>query len=210
MAGSTDVSAVESAEEVDQSMHLAPDIRGTSVYQGSLDIHTTIEAQLPAEFPGKVFNIHGLRLDRVQDVDSDVDQIGENRRDVAAKVHPDMGPGRTYSIKHFFVGRPVKSTPVHGIHEKTPLATPVIREEQGIDSTLKPLINDCQVVFDNPVSQATEIMLIQVGVHEHILEPAEHPQPLEEGLMGREQIAQLAKADAKHFAELLRNWMSKR
>ena len=33
---------------------------------------------------------------------------------------------------------------------------------------------------------------------------------LEGGVTGGEQITQLARADAKRFAELLRNWISKR
>ena len=36
------------------------------------------------------------------------------------------------------------------------------------------------------------------------------PPPLGDTAMGREQVAQLATADAKRFAELLRNWVSKR
>jgi hypothetical protein len=35
-------------------------------------------------------------------------------------------------------------------------------------------------------------------------------QPLGEPGMGREQVAQLATADTKQFAELHRNWVSKR
>jgi len=70
---------------------------------------------------------------------------------------------------------------------------------------LRPLVK----WLTRPVEEVRRIAGAPVGILGE-MEAGRSPQSLGETAMGREQVAQLATADAKRFAELLRTWVSKR
>ena len=79
MRGASYVAARVSAKDIDQVFHFSLYIVRPAVWQGSLDVHTPIEANLPAEAAAKGVNVHRLRLNRVENIKPDLNEIRQDR-----------------------------------------------------------------------------------------------------------------------------------
>ena len=63
--------------------------------EGALHVEATVQDDVTAEFPLQVVGIHplGLGLERIENIDAHVDEIGNELAHRAAGMHPDLGIG---------------------------------------------------------------------------------------------------------------------
>ena len=130
---------------------------GVKVRQG-LFREPAREGDLPAELARNPRQVHRLRLERVQDVDAHVDQVADDRGDVAARMEHDVEILLVRGVADPAIASRESASPGRRRHDQRLLRTEVVGEHDGIHpAQLAPATDELDLVVDDGVEQASSL-----------------------------------------------------
>ena len=164
--------------------------------QGLFDVDAAVKTELVAELPLHLLGIHDVRLQRVEHIQPDLDQVGEERTDRAVRVLADHGACPVAVVIDQRQPR-LDETPPHLLAEhQLGGRTPVVGEVEAIDAQGQLLVDNRQVpLVNDAVQQVLDELRLGGHIDEKLLHTADAPGALEEHhaqLAKQEQIAAVA------------------
>ena len=129
----------------------------------------------------KTEDVHDFRLEWIEAVEADIDQVVEQLIHLAARVDEHELSGVAYRRIHTLELRPNELMPEMRAHLQALLLAPVVAEIDGVDIVFQCLgrLGDV-VVGDRAEQLPDEIRMVQ-EIHHQVLHPSQCPGPLVEG-----------------------------
>lgn len=159
--------------ELQQMPRFAGDILHGPERQGLLHRQPPVEGE-PSAIPfEQVIDIHNLRLEGVEAIQSDRDQVVEQLVHVAAAVYHHVFPGFSHAAVHPLQTGVDELPPEIVSHDQTDLLPPVVPEVDRVDVVFEGLVDLPQVVVADRVQQFVHESRVDVEVHQQVLDPAQ-------------------------------------
>ncbi len=168
---------------VEQVTHLRADLVDRSERDCLLDVEPGPDGDLIAEPVGDARFIHGELLDRVQHVQPQVDQPGQQLLDVAAAVQPEMHAAPVGRVDQFGIVGGEERVEHFGREERPRLRAEVVGDVDGVGPAFVPgAFDDAEVEIRQRPEQPVDLVRVDVVVHESVRHSPQRPVPLKQGV----------------------------
>ena len=167
-----------------QSFDLLTNLVWRAKGNGALRAETTPERDLVSPFPLEVIGVHvpGFRLDALQDVQPDLDDVRHDVVDAAAAVRDHEFTMGMNSVIDAGIARLEQLAPALRADDDSPLIAPVIAKHDGVNIRKMPAseIDVREELLRNAIHEFFDEIWLGDNVHEDVLEPSHIPARLKE------------------------------